>query len=307
MKNYEKYFGFVRIDKKWYYVGKVCGLEDCFHELDRRYSSFMKTGDSFFWIEEDGELHDESGDQQIGYGYFDGREVVTAEQFAEEIGRVVFGHEGIEAVPVDKLEYNHLDLMDESKEATKSQVFEAALASKNFEWIWRNDEGAKMINFFEDAEVSAENKAEALIELACAYYTDCDSWDFLDNGLNLSEQELDEEALVNRGLGWLLACAERMTARDLPEVRDAVDLLPYITDEVLSICRFELRMIFEAEADKLGFDYESQEDEGFSLLGEDLTNLTSAIQYLENLKTRAEVVSLAREFILENIANSSNE
>lgn len=112
MKNYEKYFGFVRIDLKWYYIGKVTGLEDCFHELDRRYSAFMKTGDSFLWIEESGELHDEDGDQKIGYGYFEGREVVTAKQFAEEIGRIIFAHEGIAALRACDLDDDDFDLID---------------------------------------------------------------------------------------------------------------------------------------------------------------------------------------------------
>lgn len=112
MNNYDKYFGFVRIDLKWYYVGKVSGLMDCFHELDRRYSAYMKTGDSFFWIEESGELHDEEGDQKIGYGYFEGREVVTAEQFAEVTGRVVFGHEGIAALRACDLEDDDFDLIE---------------------------------------------------------------------------------------------------------------------------------------------------------------------------------------------------
>lgn len=52
MNAQEKYFGFVRINFKWYYVGKVSGLAECFRELDRRYSAFMKTGDSFFWLDE---------------------------------------------------------------------------------------------------------------------------------------------------------------------------------------------------------------------------------------------------------------
>lgn len=111
MNTQEKYFGFVRINFKWYYIGKVSGLKECFRELDSMYSAYMKTGDSFFWIEEDGELHDESGDQKIGFGYFDGAEVVTAEQFAEVSGRVVFGHEGIAALCACDLEDEEFDLI----------------------------------------------------------------------------------------------------------------------------------------------------------------------------------------------------
>lgn len=306
MITFEKYFGFVRIDLKWYYVGKVVDLEDCFHELDRRYSAFMKTEDSFFWLEEEGELHDESGDQKIGYGYFDGAEVVTAEQFAKVTGRVLFGHEGIEVVPAEGLEEWQLDLMDESKVATSHDVVMAAIASDNFEWIFVNNKGGEgeLLDFFSAGEVAAERKALALFKMNFYSSVGFDGFDLLDFGLDLRNCEIDEDYLITRGLGWLLSCAERLTAQDLPEIKNENELHPYITGEVLSISRFELRMIFEAEADKLGFDYESHKEEGFSLLDEDLTN---AGQYLDNLKTRAEVVALAREFILENIANSSNE
>lgn len=306
MITFEKYFGFVRIDLKWYYIGKVVDLEDCFQELDRRYSAFMKTEDSFFWLEEEGELHDEDGDQKIGYGYFDGAEVVTAEQFAKVTGRVLFGHEGIEVVPAEDLEEWHLDLMDESKVATSHDVVMAAIASGNFEWIFVNNKGGEgeLLDFFSDGEVAAERKASALLKMNFYSSVGFDGFDLLDFGLDLRNCEIDEDYLITRGLGWLLACAERLTAQDLPEIKNENELLPYITGEVLSISRFELRMIFEAEADKLGFDYESQEEEGFSLLAEDLTN---AEQYLVNFKTRAEVVALAHEFIQENIANSSNE
>lgn len=112
MKSQDKLFGFVRIDLKWYYIGKVSGLEECFRELDRRYSAYMKTGDSFFWIEEEGELHDEDGEEKIGHGYFDGREVVTAKQFAEEIGRIIFAHEGIAALRACDLDDYDFDLVD---------------------------------------------------------------------------------------------------------------------------------------------------------------------------------------------------
>lgn len=111
MKNCEKYFGFVRINFKWYYVGKVSGLEGCFHELNRRYSAYMKTGDSFFWIEEEGELHDEDGEEKVGYGYFNGQEIVTAEQFAKESGNLLFGPEGIAALRACDLEDEDFDLI----------------------------------------------------------------------------------------------------------------------------------------------------------------------------------------------------
>lgn len=111
MNAQEKYFGFVRVACKWYYVGKVSGLTACFSKLDNMYSKMHKTGDSFFWIEEEGELHDEEGEEKIGYGYFDGAEVVTAAQFAEVTGRVVFGHEGIAALSACDLEDEEFDLI----------------------------------------------------------------------------------------------------------------------------------------------------------------------------------------------------
>lgn len=112
MKSQDNLFGFVRIDLKWYYIGKVSGLKDCFWELDKMYSKWQKTGDSFFWIEEAGELHNPDGDEKVGYGYLNGFEVVTAKQFADGIGRIIFRHEGIAALRSCDLDVDDFDMID---------------------------------------------------------------------------------------------------------------------------------------------------------------------------------------------------
>lgn len=182
MKSQDNLFGFVRINMEWHYIGKVSGLMDCFLELDKMYSKYQKTGDSFFWIEEAGELHDPDGDENVGSGYFEGVEVVTAEQFTEGVGCVLFWNEGIAALRECDLEkkdfeliplsdYNEnvlyhyaMNLYEFSRKFTKEQLYHISIGVGE----WASNTIGMISSFRSICEIRDE--IEEFIEADADYY-----------------------------------------------------------------------------------------------------------------------------------------